>query len=651
MAKIKRTSGENIYFRRKIGENMPEMAAELIMRSASHGLAELVANSYDADAENVNMEYDPNEDTFILRDDGNGMTPKEAEAFYEVGDSPKLSNPLSPRKKRPRLGHFGVATLVLKSLADEYTLKTQKKGLETTVTESFDSNKPLTTQKKVKGKVTKVPRNQHGTTIEMKGLKFGSNTGFKTAVLRRKIQEQFRRLTQLPDFNVYLNEEEIKPSAIEKATKFNVDMEGKHMGRVTGTVYLTGVKTDMRGIHIAVKGRTHGNPQEILNKLIDRTTMRGRIIGDIDADGLSEAVLIDRDTFWEDHKGYQEFLIQMKTFVNKIDRYERKHQERTRGSALKRARGDMLKFVHKKMRASNIPGVTSETHFKFGDPKNSVGLSCDYDIHSDTFVFFDGVGKMDVEICTDKTRYQQAMLDAAIESIATQETLNSTGDTLDAFIEARDDLWKRLKGKRKENATKTNIYPEMIYTVAELASNSNLPIGVIRYMDDAGLFERVEKGIIGESFRDVIYNTKGFISLYGLLHGMVLPNLAQTMDRLTDFFEDMGGEIKPFVVDFATARRHDHCYFIEGACQTLFEGIVSGNVNSRATRNKMRRSVMNLRTKSYSKEELVNMSDRMNPSEVRRVLEYAKERGIEIRKGRAYSYPKFIDALQQKRIE
>jgi hypothetical protein len=65
----KEDKGRKISFKRKIGENMPEMTAELIMRSASHGIAELVANSYDADAENVRMTYDFDKDKFIVPDE------------------------------------------------------------------------------------------------------------------------------------------------------------------------------------------------------------------------------------------------------------------------------------------------------------------------------------------------------------------------------------------------------------------------------------------------------------------------------------------------------------------------------------------------------------------------------------------------------
>lgn len=96
---------------------------------ASAVVSELIANSYDADAENVKVKIPLNKWLairsgkkiadqgleIVMEDDGHGMTPDVIDDFYlKVGTNPRIDpkrGPLSLDKKRPRMGRKGIGKL------------------------------------------------------------------------------------------------------------------------------------------------------------------------------------------------------------------------------------------------------------------------------------------------------------------------------------------------------------------------------------------------------------------------------------------------------------------------------------------------------------------------------------------------------------
>ena len=87
-------------------------------------LAELIKNSYDADATQVTINFAPNEGRIEISDDGHGMTAKEFEDFWmRIGTTHKK------RKQSRDLGRLmtgskGVGRLAVQFLAHELTIKT-----------------------------------------------------------------------------------------------------------------------------------------------------------------------------------------------------------------------------------------------------------------------------------------------------------------------------------------------------------------------------------------------------------------------------------------------------------------------------------------------------------------------------------------------
>ncbi len=90
-------------------------------------LAELIKNSYDADARKVRIMF--NGDSIVVEDDGHGMTPERFESFWmRVGTTNKAGLARSPELKRPLTGSKGVGRLASQLLATN--IKIESVGLE-----------------------------------------------------------------------------------------------------------------------------------------------------------------------------------------------------------------------------------------------------------------------------------------------------------------------------------------------------------------------------------------------------------------------------------------------------------------------------------------------------------------------------------------
>jgi signal transduction histidine kinase len=88
-------------------------------------LAELVKNGYDADADQVVIEFLPDEKRIKVRDDGHGMTFNEFRDFWmRIGTPHKSNKRFSRIYKRPLTGSKGVGRLSVQILASGLILKT-----------------------------------------------------------------------------------------------------------------------------------------------------------------------------------------------------------------------------------------------------------------------------------------------------------------------------------------------------------------------------------------------------------------------------------------------------------------------------------------------------------------------------------------------
>ena len=101
-------------------------------------LAEAVANTWDADAENVRIDIDAAADTVVIADDGCGMSKRELNSKYlRVGRDRRKEEPLTARRKRPVMGRKGIGKLSLFSIADEIEVQSCKSGARSGFTMSL----------------------------------------------------------------------------------------------------------------------------------------------------------------------------------------------------------------------------------------------------------------------------------------------------------------------------------------------------------------------------------------------------------------------------------------------------------------------------------------------------------------------------------
>ena len=97
--------------------------------NAAAVLSEAVANSWDADAENVDLRID--EDTITIEDNGVGMTLDDINnRFLSVGYDKRASEGETSTKGRSFMGRKGIGKLALFSIADEIEVHTRRSGRE-----------------------------------------------------------------------------------------------------------------------------------------------------------------------------------------------------------------------------------------------------------------------------------------------------------------------------------------------------------------------------------------------------------------------------------------------------------------------------------------------------------------------------------------
>lgn len=100
-------------------------------------LAELIKNSYDADANLVEVAFD--EDSITVVDDGHGMDAATFEGYWmRIGSPHKADSRVSPRLKRPLTGSKGVGRLAAQFLADRLDLATRAPNSKTVLSAAVD---------------------------------------------------------------------------------------------------------------------------------------------------------------------------------------------------------------------------------------------------------------------------------------------------------------------------------------------------------------------------------------------------------------------------------------------------------------------------------------------------------------------------------
>jgi hypothetical protein len=191
-----------------------------LYRSFATVLGEAISNSWDADAKNVWIYINRKKNSFLIKDDGIGMTADDFQKkFLKIGYSKRKDGATSSVKGRPFIGRKGIGKLALLSCADKITVISKVEGgeyiggiidnskLDEAITEDLTPQEyPLGELKiGVFGKHT--AGHKHGTIIHFDNHKEGIRSSFE--FLKKIIALYFRFSLLDKSFNIFLDGEKI----------------------------------------------------------------------------------------------------------------------------------------------------------------------------------------------------------------------------------------------------------------------------------------------------------------------------------------------------------------------------------------------------------------------------------------------------------
>ena len=155
------------------------LGLELVSKSET-ALAELIKNSYDADAKNVDLYFVNAEKlngTLIIEDDGIGMTKDQLiNGFMKLATTDKIHNSISDIFKRPKAGRKGIGRFSTQRLGTRLEIHTRSYYVDTTIKLEIDWERYLT-DKKIEDISNEMTLNYssrergHGTTLIISNLR------------------------------------------------------------------------------------------------------------------------------------------------------------------------------------------------------------------------------------------------------------------------------------------------------------------------------------------------------------------------------------------------------------------------------------------------------------------------------------------------
>jgi hypothetical protein len=181
-------------------------------------LSEIVANSWDADATEVRIDWDRTNDRIVIYDDGCGMTKDEInERFLKVGYRRRDDQPGTTARGRRPMGRKGIGKLSLFSIAGVVQIETVKIGEKSAFCMRLDDIRQQIEQ--AGGEATYVPEAvgvdaiefAQGTRITLTDLR-KRQTIRTTQALKRRLARRFSIIGASNDFSIFVDGEEVTPA-------------------------------------------------------------------------------------------------------------------------------------------------------------------------------------------------------------------------------------------------------------------------------------------------------------------------------------------------------------------------------------------------------------------------------------------------------
>jgi signal transduction histidine kinase len=247
----------------------------LMYQYVSSVLAELISNAYDADAENVTIEFfDQDPFKILVSDDGNGMSYNDInDCFLLIGRNRRQIGPqageVSPGKGRPITGRKGIGKLAIFGIADKMTVDTVHAGKRTCFVldmgqiQAHSEDDTFYPEVLVENEPTLAP---NGTKIIIERLK--REKPFNLPDIARNLYPRFTLLG--PDFRVALVKGD-KRIVLDEVSKWNVmpveqeirypdaasNKDYPHAASIHGRIVLCSVPVpdNLKGIALYARGK------------------------------------------------------------------------------------------------------------------------------------------------------------------------------------------------------------------------------------------------------------------------------------------------------------------------------------------------------------------------------------------------------------
>ncbi|MDD4977437.1 MAG: ATP-binding protein [Gallionella sp.] len=183
-------------------------------------LGEAISNAWDADANNVWIYIDRENHSFVIKDDGIGMSGTDFQnKFLKIGYSKRKGGASTSKKGRPFIGRKGIGKLALLSCASKISVISKKKTtsyvggiianaeLDKAITNDLEAHDYLLKQPKLSVFGTYTEGHNTGTIIRFDGIHGGiTNT---VDYLKKIIALYFRFSLVDKKFNIFLNGDKI----------------------------------------------------------------------------------------------------------------------------------------------------------------------------------------------------------------------------------------------------------------------------------------------------------------------------------------------------------------------------------------------------------------------------------------------------------
>lgn len=201
-----------------------------LYRSFTTVLGEAISNAWDADAENVHIYIDRENNNFFIKDDGIGMTAEDfQDKFLKIGYSKRKEGATASAKGRPFIGRKGIGKLALLSCADKITVISKvscgdyvggvidNSGLDEAITNDLTPQEYQLENWEADKFSQYTNEHEQGTIIRFENIKDGIKNSLD---FLEKMTALFFRFSLLDDsFNIFINDEKITLDHLDDLAK------------------------------------------------------------------------------------------------------------------------------------------------------------------------------------------------------------------------------------------------------------------------------------------------------------------------------------------------------------------------------------------------------------------------------------------------